>query len=253
MTEPDRDINERERDHWDHHVPPLKEALDIYRWGPAGNDALMIGALGDIRGKSVLDVACGPAVSTAWLAARGAKAVGIDLSPVSIRRGQEVLDALGLDAELVIGDFSEGSLGGRTFDAMIGRFALHHLDLDSAIPALADLLVPNGVGAFLETMVTNPVLRFVRSNLVGRVIPRSGTTDEHPLTFADLDQMRATFGELEVRVDEPWMFRLFGRQALKNRSRRIALLSDKLDDRVVGRVLPMHWSYHQVVIVRKVA
>lgn len=59
---------DRERDYWDHHIPTLEEALGQVAQGPDPNTTHMLDFLGDIRGKKVLDFACGAGVTSAWLA-----------------------------------------------------------------------------------------------------------------------------------------------------------------------------------------
>jgi len=49
-------------------------------WGPEGLDEAAAGLLGDVRGRDVLEVGCGAAQCSRWLATRGARAVGLDLS-----------------------------------------------------------------------------------------------------------------------------------------------------------------------------
>ena len=70
--------------------------------------------------------------------------------------------------------------------------------LDAQGRPAADMEPYMGMGghaAFVETMGTNPVLRFARSHLAGKPgISRYGTADEHPLTKADLAGLRDAFG-----------------------------------------------------------
>ncbi len=60
----------------------------------------LLGLLDDLRGKSVLDVACGEGFYTRLLRRRGAESVvGVDLSPgmIALARAQEERDPLGID------------------------------------------------------------------------------------------------------------------------------------------------------------
>src|ERR671917_631988 len=94
MTE----TSDREQAFWDEHVPPLEEILAEYREGPDPNTRLMLDLLEPLEGKRVLDFACGAGLTSAWLAARGALVTGIDISPASVARAQEVVARLGLTA-----------------------------------------------------------------------------------------------------------------------------------------------------------
>ena len=53
---------------------------DDFVWGPEGLREADAELLGDVAGVDVLEVGCGAAQCSRWLAARGARAVGLDLS-----------------------------------------------------------------------------------------------------------------------------------------------------------------------------
>ena|SRR5271165_1796483 len=60
----------------------------------------LMGLLGELNGKSVLDVACGEGFYTRLLRRRGAgRVVGVDLSPgmIALARSQESAEPLGID------------------------------------------------------------------------------------------------------------------------------------------------------------
>src|SRR5438270_5008973 len=92
---------DRERDFWGHHIPDVASCLAEFEAGPDPNTEAMLRAVEPVAGARVLDFACGAGVTSAWLAARGANVVGVDLSPDSLARAQEVHDALSLDATFV--------------------------------------------------------------------------------------------------------------------------------------------------------
>jgi SAM-dependent methyltransferase len=57
-------------------------------WGPEGLREADAHLLGDVHGRRVLDVGCGGAQSTRWLASCGARVVGFDLSAGMLRAGR---------------------------------------------------------------------------------------------------------------------------------------------------------------------
>jgi SAM-dependent methyltransferase len=252
----------RERQFWDEHVPSVADCLNEYRAGPDVMTAALLDALEPLDGATVLDFACGTGITSAWLADRGAAVTGIDLSPRSTARAAEFCRSIGADVTFVRGRpryrFVTGPLESQhdlgTFDRIVGRFALHHVDVAAVAPLLASRLRPGGVAAFLETMDTNPLLRLARRHLVGRFgIPRFETLDEHPLTRADLAVLEAAFGELELRVPRMTFFRIFDRQVLRHRSGRASRAIGALDDLLLTRFHLDSWSYHQLLVVRRVA
>jgi 16S rRNA (cytosine967-C5)-methyltransferase len=74
--------------------------------------------LGDVRGLRVADLCAAPGGKTAQLAARGAIVTAIDLSASRLRRLQENMARLDLEAEIVQAD-AAGWNPGRLFDAVL--------------------------------------------------------------------------------------------------------------------------------------
>jgi SAM-dependent methyltransferase len=240
----------REQAFWDEHVPSLDAVVGAYRRGPDPNTALMLDAIEPVAGQRVLDFACGAGLTSAWLAARGAIVTGIDISPASIERSREVTAHLGLEARFVAGDV-ESALGGETFDRVVGRWALHHVDTAAVGRALSARLAPGGRGAFHETFALNPVLRFARRRLMWLPgLTRFGSVDEHPLERADIEALRAAFGAAELRVAHLTFARILDRNVFRHRRPRARRLAAAVDDWLLARGLAA-WSYHQVVCVSK--
>jgi SAM-dependent methyltransferase len=243
-----------EREFWDSKVPTLEACLTRYQEGPDANTALMLDAVEPLAGMRVLDFACGAGVTSAWLSDRGAVVTGLDLSANSTARAAELSALLGANASFVTGELNSPELASATFDRIIGRFALHHVDCAAVAPALAARLRPGGKAAFLETMDSNPLLQFARKRLVGRFgIPRYGTPDEHPLTARDLDVLARAFGELRIDVASMAFLRLFDRQVLHYRSERVSRLLTRLDELILERLGVRSWSYQQVLILSRIA
>lgn len=240
----------RESDFWGHHIPDLAECLAEYEAGPDPNTEAMLRAVEPVAGARILDFACGGGVTSAWLAARGAEVVGVDLSPHSLARAREVHEALGLRATFVP-TLEEAGDGG-VFDAMVGRYALHHTNVPELAPQLAALVRPGGKGAFVETFSTNPVLKLARETLPGRFgIPKLGTDDERPLGTGDAAALRSAFGTLDVVCARMHFLRVFDRQVLRYRSPGLSKILGGIDD-AIGRIPGSErLSFFQVVVVRK--
>jgi SAM-dependent methyltransferase len=60
------------------HAPELGQVSFV--WSPEGAREDDLGLLGDVAGRDVLEVGCGAAQCARWLAARGARVTGLDLS-----------------------------------------------------------------------------------------------------------------------------------------------------------------------------
>jgi ubiquinone biosynthesis O-methyltransferase len=65
--------------------------------------SLITELLGDVKGKSVLDIGCGDGVLAVRLAQQGARVVGIDASPAMIRAASKRAAEAGVTVEFLIG------------------------------------------------------------------------------------------------------------------------------------------------------
>jgi len=140
------------RGNWDARAP-IHAASQFYRdhdssywFAPFEWDAL-----GDVRDRDVLHLQCHLGTETVEFAERGARAVGLDFSPASIRHARELAsDAV----EYVCADVYDApnALGHRQFDIVYtGKGALCYLpDLTGWATVLADLLRPGGLVYIVE-------------------------------------------------------------------------------------------------------
>jgi SAM-dependent methyltransferase len=221
-----------------------------------GSLGAMLGWLGDLRGKRVLDLCCGTGTTSLLLADAGAEeVVGCDVSDSSlgVARGR----AAALDARrrpsFVRHDVEtpRAEWEGR-FDVLFGSYALHHLDLARCLPVLADYLKPGGRSVFLETSARNPVLRWSRRWLTGRFgVPRYGTLDERPLTRDDIQAISCHLGGCRVIVGDYAFLRILDRQVFHYRSAAVSGAC-AAGDRLLSRVYPSG-SYHIVVACGPIA
>ena len=113
------------------------EAYDRFR--PSYPDAVIDELLGPVpAGLEVLDVGCGTGIASRQFAQRGAKVLGVELSPpmAKIARGHGV--------EVEIAAFEGWDAAGRTFDRVTSAQAWHWLDLPIATAKAASVLRPGG-------------------------------------------------------------------------------------------------------------
>lgn len=241
---------ERERDFWGHHVASAAEVLAEVEAGPDPNTKAMLDAVEPLAGKRVLDFACGTGATTAWLALRGAHATGLDITAECVDVAREVSASLGVKAEFVTSALDE-FLPQDPFDAIVGRYALHHVDIRIIAPLLARLLAPGGTSAFVETMATNPVLRFARKWLTGRFgVPRYGTPDEHPLTVDDVAELARHLGEYTDETRHGVFLQILDRQLLRYRWPALSRGLGAADTLLLSGPRRCQWSYQQVLTFR---
>jgi SAM-dependent methyltransferase len=96
------------------------------------------------RGAPVADLGCGPGHVAAWLAGRGIRVVGIDLSPAAIAVGRREYPQV----EFREGDLLELPAAGSEFGAAIALYSIIHLDpgeLGAAFREVHRVLLPDGL------------------------------------------------------------------------------------------------------------
>lgn len=127
-------------------------------------DPVIFRALGELRGKSLLDLACGDGFYTRRFRKEcGADpVVGVDLSPMLIRQAEaeERRDPLGIDYR--VGDVTTLELD-RRFDAVTAIHLLHYLqsevEIETALRRVHSWLRSN---CFFVTMIANPEFDLAR-------------------------------------------------------------------------------------------
>lgn len=121
-------------------------------------DPVIFRALGDIRGRALLDLACGDGFYTRRFRSEcGADPVlGIDLSPKQIERARAIEEREPLGIDYQVGDVTELNVD-RRFDVATAIHLLHYLEgdaeIEAAIGQVRDLL---SEGGSFVTMIANP-------------------------------------------------------------------------------------------------
>jgi SAM-dependent methyltransferase len=104
----------------------------------------------DVRGMDVIELGCGTAYVSAWLARRGAKPVGIDNSPRQLESARQFQQEFGIEFPLLLGNAETVPLPDASFDFAVSEYgAALWADPDKWIPEAARLLRPGGQLAFL--------------------------------------------------------------------------------------------------------
>ena len=104
----------------------------------------------DLAGKDVIELGCGTAYVSAWLARRGANVTGIDNSPKQLETARRLQDEHDLHFPLLLGNAEEVPLPDASFDLAISEYgAAIWADPYRWIPEAARLLRPGGELVFL--------------------------------------------------------------------------------------------------------
>jgi SAM-dependent methyltransferase len=152
MDEQVSDHVARNRAAWDDfaasYVEPGRRnwAADEPSWGIFSIPEAEVGLLpADLEGLDTIELGCGTAYVSAWLARRGARPVGIDNSPAQLDTARRFQDEFGVSFPLHLGDAERTPFPDASFDLAISEYgAAIWCDPYAWIPEAARLLRPGG-------------------------------------------------------------------------------------------------------------
>jgi SAM-dependent methyltransferase len=125
------------------------EADDV-TWGVFGVREDEVGVLGDVDGLDVVELGCGTAYFSARLARRGARPVGVDITPAQLDTARRVMAETGIEFSLVEASAENVPLPDASFDLAISEYgASLWCDPTRWLPEAARLLRPRGRLVFL--------------------------------------------------------------------------------------------------------
>jgi len=138
--------------------------------------------LRDVDGLDAVELGCGTAYVSAWLARGGARPVGVDVTPAQLETARRCQGEFGLEFPLIEADAAETGLPADSFDLAISEYgASIWVDPHRWVPEAARLLRPGGRLVFL-----------CNSPLVILCSPDAGRVDER-LHRPQRDMLRVTW------------------------------------------------------------
>jgi SAM-dependent methyltransferase len=119
-------------------------------WGTYGIPEAELNVLGDVAGKHVIELGCGTAYFSAWLAKLGARPVGLDVTPAQLETARRMMAETGIEFRLVEADAEDVPLADESFDLALSEYgASIWCDPARWIPEAYRLLRPGGELVFL--------------------------------------------------------------------------------------------------------
>ncbi len=123
-------------------------------WGIWSVPDSELGVLPAVDGLDVVELGCGTAYFSAWLARRGARPVAVDLTPSQLEIARELQAEHGLEFPLVEANAEDVPLPDASFDLALSEYgASIWCDPYRWIPEAARLLRPGGTLIFLRNGV----------------------------------------------------------------------------------------------------
>lgn len=137
------------REYTDAHAEREWEAEQI-TWGMFGTPESEVGILGDVDGLDVIDLGCGTGYFSAWLARRGARPVGVDVTPAQIETARRLQEETGIAFPLVEASAESVPFPDGSFDLAFSEYgASIWCDPYLWLPEAWRLLRPGGRLVFL--------------------------------------------------------------------------------------------------------
>ena len=157
--------------------------------------------IGNVSGKTLLDIGCGTGEASVYFAIRGAKVTAVDVSEKMLKIAKRL--ALRHNASIRILQLPVENISSLnvSFDYIYGNGILHHADLGKAAFELSKVLSNDGKAVFIEPLSYNPVIGIYRKLANGVRTP-----DERPLNFNDIESFKRYFRKVEHK--EFWLFSL---------------------------------------------
>lgn len=104
---------------------------DRFTWSPEGLDEASAGLLGAVAGRRTLEIGCGAAQCSRWLAGRGATVVGVDLSAGQLAHARAADARLGTHVPVLQAEAGGLPFAAESFDLACSAFG--------ALPFVADI------------------------------------------------------------------------------------------------------------------
>jgi SAM-dependent methyltransferase len=148
----------RNREHWTRNNAAFTDAearrrwsADEITWGMWARPESELQILGDVAGLDAVELGCGTAYVSAWLAKRGAHPIGVDITPAQLDTARRCMADSGLEFPLLESDAAATGLPDACADLVHSEYgASIWVDPYRWVPEAARLLRPGGRLVFLR-------------------------------------------------------------------------------------------------------
>jgi ubiquinone/menaquinone biosynthesis C-methylase UbiE len=202
-----RELLERERSFHDRWAETIDvggiRVSDYFEACTAPENRFILRHLGDVNGKTLLDLGCGAGENSVYFSLKGARCTATDYSPGMVEKAVKLAAANGVHIEARPMDAMEIEFPANTFDIVYAANVLHHLpDPMRALREIWRVLEPGGKLCFWDPLKHNPVI-----NVYRRVAKDVRSKDERPLDIKITKCVKSLFSE--TAYDTFWLATLW--------------------------------------------
>jgi SAM-dependent methyltransferase len=145
-------------EHWTRANSEFDDAQAVERWSESEVawglwrvPEAELGVLGDVSGLDVVELGCGTAYFSAWLARAGARVVGVDPTPAQLATARRMQEQFGLEFPLVEAFGEDVPLPDASFDLVVSEYgASLFAEPRHWLPEAHRLLRPGGRLVFMR-------------------------------------------------------------------------------------------------------
>ncbi|MBD3884313.1 class I SAM-dependent methyltransferase [Phormidium tenue FACHB-886] len=176
---------------------------DYFEACTAPENRFILRQLGNVEGKSLLDLGCGAGENSVYFAMRGAKCVAADYSPGMVEVALKLARANGVEVEGQVVNAMAIAFPDDTFDIVYASNLLHHIPNPKiAIQEAHRVLKPGGTLCFWDPLKHNPII-----NVYRRIATKVRTDDEMPLDIGIVKDVEVLFSR--TAYDTFWLASLW--------------------------------------------
>jgi SAM-dependent methyltransferase len=162
----------------------------------------IIKSLGNINGKTILDLGCGLGEASVYFALKGAKVTALDISPGMLKLTTKLakINNIKLKTHLASAENFNMPLN-KKFDIIYAGNCLHHSNISQTLNKIIIHLKKGGIFASWDPLQYNPII-----NIYRKIATKVRTVDEHPLTCKDIQLIKSKFKQVTTKYF--WFFTL---------------------------------------------
>lgn len=176
---------------------------DYFEAYTAPENRFILHHLGDVAGKTLLDLGCGAGENSVYFARKGARCTATDYSPGMVEKALKLAAANKVQIDACTMNAMDIEFPDATFDIVYAANLLHHLpDPMVALREIHRVLKPGGKACFWDPLRHNPVINVYRRMAMG-----VRTEDEMPLHIEFVKSVRSLFSE--TVYDSFWLATLW--------------------------------------------
>ena len=151
--------------------------------------------LGELKGKTLLDVGCGLGEASVYFALKGASVTALDLSSEMLVTVKKIARKYKVKVNTIQAALEYVNIPkSKRFDIIYGGNIFHHIDIPLTLNQLIPHLKPNGKLVCWEPVAYNPLINWYR-----KIATQVRSDDERPIQLSDIAIFRTYFNTVKVR------------------------------------------------------